>query len=230
MKRNSTFIFLLIPLFLSAQTQRIRGLAIDKTTRQPLSGVTVQVADVQPMLGAITDAAGGFAIEKVPLGRARLRCTYLGYTTLETEALLITSVRETFYQVEMQESGVVAGEAVITATQFSAEPLNPLSVVSARSFSVEETERLPASVNDPGRMALSFPGCSGGVMKTKTTSSCEAIAPRVFFGAWKASMCPIPTILPAQVRAAAALPCSAPRCWAAPILAPAPLPPNMAMH
>lgn len=37
-----------------------------------------------------------------------------------------------------------------------------MSVVSTRSFSAEETERYAASANDPGRMALTYPGVQQG--------------------------------------------------------------------
>lgn len=160
--RKIQLLLLLAPLFAFGQTQRVRGTVSDKTTQLPLLGVTVQIVGTQPLLGATTDESGHFLIEKAPLGRARLRFSYLGYLPFETEALAVTAAREVLVAIEMTEASVTTGEAVIVGSQFAAEPLNPLTVVSGRSFSVEETERLPASVNDPGRMALSFPGVQKG--------------------------------------------------------------------
>src|SRR5690606_28796087 len=40
-------------------------------------------------------------------------------------------------------------------------PLNEYSTVSARTFSVEETQKFAAAVNDPARMASSFAGVIG---------------------------------------------------------------------
>ena len=40
------------------------------------------------------------------------------------------------------------------------QPLNEMAVISARSFTVEETERFAGSVGDPSRMASSFAGVS----------------------------------------------------------------------
>jgi hypothetical protein len=38
------------------------------------------------------------------------------------------------------------------------KPLNEMSAVSARAFTVEETQKYAAAVNDPSRMATGFPG------------------------------------------------------------------------
>jgi hypothetical protein len=38
------------------------------------------------------------------------------------------------------------------------KPLNDMSVVSARAFTVEETQKYPAAINDPLRMATNFAG------------------------------------------------------------------------
>lgn len=49
-------------------------------------------------------------------------------------------------------------ELVITAAVDKEKPLNDLSLVSTRTFSVEETRRFAAAVNDPARMATSYAG------------------------------------------------------------------------
>ena len=47
---------------------------------------------------------------------------------------------------------------MVQARKDQIRPNNKLATVSARSFGVEETKRFPASISDPGRMALSFAG------------------------------------------------------------------------
>ncbi|MFT4986815.1 MAG: hypothetical protein ACI8U0_002461 [Flavobacteriales bacterium] len=49
-------------------------------------------------------------------------------------------------------------EVVVTAKKDNIKPNNNAAMICARSFSVEETKRFPASISDPGRMALSFAG------------------------------------------------------------------------
>ena len=47
---------------------------------------------------------------------------------------------------------------MVTAESEKGKPNNELAFISARSFTVEETKRYAASINDPARMALSFAG------------------------------------------------------------------------
>ena len=49
-------------------------------------------------------------------------------------------------------------EVTIKASSNRTRPLNEFASISARSFSVEETRRYAASVADPARMVMNFPG------------------------------------------------------------------------
>jgi hypothetical protein len=63
--------------------------------------------------------------------------------------------------IELME-GIMLEGVELKAARMVSEPINESAVISSRSFSVEETERISASVNDMGRMALSFPGVQKG--------------------------------------------------------------------
>lgn len=149
----------LLPLFCLAQTttQNLTGTVLDKDSRQPLVGATVSLRDVSPPVGATTDEAGKFALRS-PLGRVVVQCSYLGYETWVSDALIVNSARETNLPIELTEAAVKSTEVVVTATRRGSDPINEASLLSARSFSVDETQRYAASANDPGRMAMSFPG------------------------------------------------------------------------
>jgi hypothetical protein len=58
----------------------------------------------------------------------------------------------------MEEMVIQGEEVVVTADARKDQPLNEMSAVSARTFSVEETQRYAAAVNDPGRMVISYAG------------------------------------------------------------------------
>ncbi|MCP4441615.1 MAG: TonB-dependent receptor [Aureispira sp.] len=142
-------------------TQTVSGKVLDKETKQPLIGVTITVKNSEPLLGASSDINGEFKLENVPVGRQVIEAQYVGYATYMTDNLIINSAKETYLEIEMSEKVETTGEVVVTASSSSAggsQPLNELSVVSTRSFSVEETQRYAASINDPGRMAMAFPG------------------------------------------------------------------------
>lgn len=145
-----------------SQTQNIRGIVIDKATKQPIVSALISLDDGSSGIGAYSDEDGTFLLEKVALGRHTVNCQIVGYENYRSEALIVTSAKEIFLEVTMS-SGVDMTEVEITDTRLDYNaPLNESAFVSARSFSVEETERMPAGVNDMGRMALSFPGVTQG--------------------------------------------------------------------
>ena len=97
-------------------------------------------------------------MENVPLGRQTILAQYVGYNPFAADNLIVSAAKELYLEIEMIESSQTTDEVVVTATSGSNTPLNELSVVSTRSFSVEETQRYAASINDPGRMVMAFPG------------------------------------------------------------------------
>jgi hypothetical protein len=159
-----TFYFFLTLLsfsgFLQAQapTQYVRGHVIDKDTRDPLIGANITIVNSSPELGAITDIDGKFEIPGILVGRIQIECTYIGYETYLSDPFILNSARAYELNIELIEAAVTTSELVVSAKKFGNEPLNELSILSARSFSVEETQRYAASANDPGRMVMGFPG------------------------------------------------------------------------
>ena len=144
------------------QTHTIKGSVIDKDTKQAIIGATIMITDADPPIGTTSDQEGNYILENIPIGRRSLECKYLGYSTYKSEGLVLNSVKEVNLIIEMTEETVNIDEVVVKALSFANEPINDLSIVSTRSFSVEETERIPGAVNDPGRMALAYPGVQQG--------------------------------------------------------------------
>lgn len=151
-------IFFAPQLIAQSPTQAIRGTVIDKDSRQPLVGAAVVVLDVQPQMGNITDPDGFFVIEKVPVGRHKIRVSMVGYNAFLSDNIDINSAKELVLNIELIESATTMQEMIVKAYNPTNQPINELAVVSTRSFSVEETQRAAAAANDPSRMAMGFPG------------------------------------------------------------------------
>ncbi len=139
-------------------TQNIKGLILDQDSNSPLIGATVVVLGSDPLLGSITDIDGSFRITDVPIGRVTLKVSYIGYEDRIIPNLLINSSKEFIMDITLEESFESLEEVVITAKKDKSEVLNEMSLVSARSFSVEETKRFAGSFNDPARLASAFAG------------------------------------------------------------------------
>jgi hypothetical protein len=164
MKNWISFIFLAAlaaPAFAQQSYQRVTGTVVDVVTKSPLIGATVYISNLDPVIGSTTDENGNFVLEKVPLRRTEVTCTYVGYTVWTSDAFIVTSAKEVVLKIEMEEGINLAG-VTISAVRTVNEPLNELAYVSARSFSVEETERTPVGLNDVSKMAQSFPGTQQG--------------------------------------------------------------------
>ncbi len=158
---STLLLFCLCASAVAQNTQLVTGRVVDKDTRQPLIGATIQVLELGELMGATTNAEGNYSLPKVPVGRRKFQVTYVGYKAQVLEGI-VNSVKTLVLDVELTEDIMTGDEVVITAYANNNAPVNDLAVVSARSFSAEETERYAASVNDPGRMALSFPGVNQG--------------------------------------------------------------------
>lgn len=151
---------LLLSIAANAQRmQRIRGVVTDKESRSPLVGAVVQVSDIIPAPGSVTDENGNFAIDSVPVGKHVLSVSYTGYEPRKLNDILVTSAKEVIVPVEMEEKVVKMDEVTVT---YKREHINEMALVSTRTFDVQETERYAGSRNDPARMASNFAGAQGG--------------------------------------------------------------------
>lgn len=138
-------------------TQTVRGTIVEKQIRTPLPGAVVSITDLHPVKGTATDTEGRFRFQQIPVGRHTLKVVMTGYEELILN-IDVSSGKELVLAVEMTEKVILAHEVVIEAVTDKEKPLNEMSTVSARTFSVEETQRFAAAVNDPARMAMSFAG------------------------------------------------------------------------
>lgn len=170
------FLFLGIISLSAQKVQNIRGVILDKNSKQPLIGATVEINGLS--LGTTSDENGVFLIEKVPLGRHSITSQYLGYQPSVTEGIVLTSVREAYIEILMSQGSVNLDDIIITGSRNAFESVNPLTVVSSRSFTAEETARIPAGVNDPGRAALSYPGVQKGNDESENTIIVRGNAPQ----------------------------------------------------
>ncbi len=142
-------------------TQTIRGTATDKISKTPLIGVNVLlVLPGEELIGTTTDFDGSYVLENVPLGRQALEFSYVGYQKVLLNNIIVASGKEVVVNVEMEEA-VTELKTVEVAAKRSGDARNEMAPVSARQFTVEETDRYAGSRGDPGRMASNFAGVQG---------------------------------------------------------------------
>ncbi|MCF8253412.1 MAG: carboxypeptidase-like regulatory domain-containing protein [Bacteroidia bacterium] len=161
---GAVFLLLLLSLLASIfnlvtaqnSTQNIRGLVQDKVSQAPLSGAVIRV--INSNTGCSADADGKFLIQNISVGKVGLRITYLGYKELVLPNLTLNAGKELVLTITLEEEINKINEVVVKGAKEKNKPLNSMSTVSTRTFSVEETQKFAAAVNDPARMATSFAG------------------------------------------------------------------------
>lgn len=135
---------------------------VDKVSQAPLPGVVVVLVNSDPLVGVSTDEQGKFRFEKVPVGKQTLKISFIGYKESVMQNLSVNAGKELVLNVSLEEDIKSISEVVVSAKVEKNKPLNDMSTVSTRAFSVEETQKFAAAVNDPARMATSFAGVVGG--------------------------------------------------------------------
>lgn len=166
--RYSIFILALLTLFLPCrfafgQTPKgtIRGTVTDRITQTTLPGANVLLMNTIPAVGTTTDEKGNFRLEGVPAGRVSLRIGFIGYKEVIISNLNLNSGKELVISVEMEERVVTTREVEIVASRSKQTPVNSMTSVSARGFTIDETQRYAGSRNDVARMATNFAGVAG---------------------------------------------------------------------
>lgn len=162
--KTTCSLFLFVVFFLQTQaqqpTQSIRGTILDKESQRSIPGATIIINQLNK--GTASDMEGAFELQAVPVGRHTLVVSFLGYEPYVLNNIILSSGKELVLTIELTEAFTELGEVVVKAKKNSAEANNEMAVVSARSFSVEETQRYAAAIFDPARMALNFAGVNTG--------------------------------------------------------------------
>ncbi|MFH2141794.1 MAG: TonB-dependent receptor [Bacteroidota bacterium] len=144
--------------------QNIRGVVTDKESQMPVSGVNIIISGSIPLTGTVSDENGNFRLENIQTGRISLQFSCLGYNTKLLGNLELNSAKELILKVELDENLIRTSEVEVKSWSEKDQSINKMATVSARSFTVEETQRFAGSFGDPARMASSY----AGVMSTGT--------------------------------------------------------------
>ncbi|NME71978.1 TonB-dependent receptor [Flammeovirga aprica] len=157
--KHLTLIFLSILLsqFAFSQTYSLQGKVIDKVTQQPIIGASIQIENSNPVIGTTADADGKFRLQGIKMGRYTLLVQSMGYKNIRKTEVLVTGEGQNNVVLEMEESVTTLDDITISATT-DKDASNIMSVVSNRSFSIEESGRFAGGMSDPSRVAYNFAG------------------------------------------------------------------------
>ncbi len=157
MKIKLILFFIFLGSIAQAQyRQQLRGTVVDIVLQKPLPSATVTIPSLK--LNTITDEDGMFRFKDLPIGSYTISISYSGFKPASLDNIAVSSGKETVLTISMEALVEAEDEVVVKARSKRNKPINEMSAVSARAFTVEETQRYAAAVNDPLRMAAAFPG------------------------------------------------------------------------
>ncbi|MBN1251188.1 MAG: TonB-dependent receptor [Bacteroidales bacterium] len=161
---NKAIIILLILLYgikIQSQTnytQTIRGTVIDATSKSPITGANIVLLNTNPLIGDVSNTQGEFTIKNVALGKYNISVGFIGYKPVFLRNLSVKSGKELILNIEMEEMVITTEEVIVKAYGRKDKAINEMAKISARSFTVEETERYAGTWFDPARMAANYAG------------------------------------------------------------------------
>lgn len=141
--------------------QNIRGRVFDKISNNSLPGASIILSGSNPLIGTSSDGDGNFILRSIPVGRITLLITYMGYQDIKLSNLELNTGKELVLEIAMEEKVFTGKEVIITAQSDKAGSVNQMATVSARAFTVEETNMYAGARSDVSRMAANFAGVNG---------------------------------------------------------------------
>src|SRR5690554_2808666 len=162
MARYLLLIFVFTSSILNAQiSQNLKGSVVDSESQYPLIGAKLVLvsSDSTKIFKNRTDIDGLYLFKNVPIGKYSLTASYNSYLN-SSETVTLNSGRESVVNLELQED-ITTTEEVNIVGRKAGQVNNEMATISARQFSVEETNRYAGSRGDPARMASNFAGVQG---------------------------------------------------------------------
>jgi hypothetical protein len=173
-----TFLFLSITVHAQSLTQTIRGTVVDKVSQTALPGTSIVLLNSDPLIGTTTDHDGNFKLNQIPVGTHAIRISFIGYIEIIIPNIIVNSGKEVVLTIPIEEDITQLDEIVVRPDIEKNKPINDMATVSTRTFSVDETRKFAAAVNDPARAAVSF----AGVVSTDDGSNSISIRGNSPFG------------------------------------------------
>lgn len=145
---------------LPAQTKGvIRGYVKDKNTQEAIVGAVIAIDGAT--VGTTTDLDGNYKLE-IPVGTYRLKATFVGYTTLVKENIVLTSGNAQIVNFEIEQAAQDLAEVNVTFDKGkSAVATDMITPLSVQQLTSEEVRSNPGGNFDVSRVIQTLPGVGG---------------------------------------------------------------------
>ncbi len=126
-------------IIMAANAGKIKGMIKDKSTGDPLPGVSIAI--VGTTQGAVTDPDGNYMIHLVPPGKYTLRVSTVGYSTIEIDEVVVNADITTEQDAAMEST--VSETGVVIKVVANRDRINKFEVSSKSTLSREQIQTMP---------------------------------------------------------------------------------------
>ncbi len=136
--------------------QTVRFIITDKFSKSPIENVNVICLEKNNYNG-VTNSSGELEM-LLPIGRYNFAYSIIGYKTVSSADIIVNSGKQVILNIELEQKATNTKMVVIKGKKAKEKALNEMSIISARQFTVNETNRYAGTLGDPSRMAQNFAG------------------------------------------------------------------------
>lgn len=140
-----------LPAFSQTVTQQVYGTVKNSETLAPIPEAQLLLLGSERSYQAISNPAGRYLFPAVPPGRYQLQVSHVAYQRELIPEVYVKASRPEIVPVHLQPRELLLQEAEIRP---AALPDN----INQNLFTIEETQRFPATFYDPARLVRSQPG------------------------------------------------------------------------
>ena len=155
-------VFLSLIFVFSAKSQNtgvIRGNIKDKNTQETIIGATIFIEGTTN--GVASDIDGNYKLS-IPVGTYRLKASFIGFTTMIKENIVVTSGNDQIVNFEMEPASSELNEVEVTFDKGkSAVATDMITPLSVQQLTTEEIKSNPGGNYDVSKVIQTLPGVGG---------------------------------------------------------------------
>lgn len=132
---------------------------VSKSDGQPVSQAVVAFYQHGTLLGTdLTNEEGRVEFRELSVGRYTMRVTAIGYVPVQEQEILLLAGSQYLRTLELETSRIALQEVEIKHLKSQDQP--EFTSTSAKSFTIEQSQRFAATFFDPAFLARSYAGVS----------------------------------------------------------------------
>ncbi len=127
---------------LLAQSGTLKGKVIDKDTKEeiPFANIIV-LKDGNQVAGTSTDFDGSYTIKPIPAGKFTIKCSYVGYNTMEQSGVIINAEKITFLDLGLTSSNQQIDE--VEVIEYKVPLVSKDQTQSGETMTSDQIEKMP---------------------------------------------------------------------------------------